>query len=384
MSLNFQRLAVVSNQAFSLLNFRGELIRDLVAQGAQVYAFAPDHDSNSERQLRALGAIPVDCPIDRMGMNPFSALRVVQKLARMFRALSVDAVFSYFAKPVIYAGFAARLAGIRSVYSMIEGAGYVYSDAGRYTPSRMLLRCLVGLLYRASLRFSTCVFLLNDDDRALFVGRGLVAPGKVMMLPGIGLNLEHFRLSPPILSPIVFVFVGRLLREKGVEDFVAAARLVKQDFPQADFVIVGDTDANPDSLRHEEIQAWATEGLVRWVGHVADVRVWLARASVFVLPSYYREGLPRSTQEAMALGRPVITTDWVGCRESIENGVNGFLVPVRSPASIANAMRRFIAEPELIVRMGYESRRIAEIRFDVREINKKVLAGMYSTPHRVP
>ncbi|WP_324288115.1 MULTISPECIES: glycosyltransferase family 4 protein [Pseudomonas] len=375
-NLGFRRLALVSNQAFSIVNFRGELIRDMVARGVEVYAFAPDHDEHSRKQIRQLGATPVEGYIGRSGMNPFVALWAIVKTAWRLRSFRVDAVFSYFPMPVILGGLAARLAGVRIIYSMIEGAGYVFSEVDASSPARGLLRGLVRGLYRITLKSSRRVFLLNGDDYALFVHGGLVAAEKVVLLPGIGLDLTHFLPSRPPVSPVVFIFVGRLLQQKGIQDFVEAARSLKAEHPEIECIVLGDTDVNPDSIRREEILGWSEEGSVRWVGWVRDVRGWLNESSVLVLPSYYREGIPRCIQEAMALGRPVITTDWVGCRESIVDGVNGFLVPIRSPTALTQAMARFIHDPQLILRMGRESRRIAEARYDVREINRKVLASM--------
>lgn len=371
--MKFRRMAIVSNQAFSIVNFRGELIRDIVSRGVEVFALAPDFDESLECAVRDLGAIPVHMDMDRVGLNPLVAIRVVWRLSRTLSILQIDAVLSYFIKPVIYGGLAAKISGVRSVYSLIEGAGYVYSD-GASSLTRRFLRGLVNFLYRISLCFSSRVFLLNEDDYRLFVEGRLVDAHKVMRLPGIGLDLDRFKQQEPATQSIMFTFVGRLLREKGVADFVAAARLMKAKYPQIDFLIVGGTDANPDSIRREEVLHWVEEGVIQWVGKVADVRNWLGQTSVLVHPSYYREGLPRSIQEAMATGRPIITTDSVGCRESIEDCVNGFLVPVKSPGCIAEAMERFVIDPQLIVRMGKESRRIAEVKFDVHKINEKLLA----------
>lgn len=371
--MKFHRMAIVSNQAFSIVNFRGDLIRDLVSRGVEVFAFAPDFDEDLECEVRGLGAIPVHVEMDRVGLNPLVAIKIVWMLSRKLRSLRIDAVLSYFIKPVIYGGLAARICGVRSVYSMIEGAGYIYSDEVS-SLSRSFLRRVVSFLYRVSLCSSSRVFLLNEDDYRLFVEGRLVDAHKVIRLPGIGLNLERFNQQEPATQSIMFTFIGRLLREKGVADFVSAARMMKVKYPQVDFVIVGDTDANPDSIRREEVLHWVDEGIIQWVGKVADVRAWLGQTSVLVHPSYYREGLPRSIQEAMATGRPVITTDSVGCRESIEDCVNGFLVPVKSPNCIAEAMERFVNDPQLIVRMGRESRRIAEVKFDVHKINEKLLA----------
>lgn len=366
-------MAVVSNQAFSIVNFRGNLIRDIVSRGVEVFAFAPDFDEALEDEVRGLGTVPVYMEMDRVGLNPIMALRIVWSLSRALRNLRIDAILSYFVKPVIYGGLAAKISGVRSVYSFIEGAGYVYSNEVP-SISRNFLRSLVNLLYRVSLCSSSRVFLFNEDDYRLFVDGRLVDAHKVMRLPGIGLDLERFKQQEPATHSITFTFVGRLLREKGVADFVAAARLMKTKYPQIDFLIVGDTDENPDSIKREEMLRWVDEGIIHWVGKVVDVRAWLGQTSVLVHPSYYREGVPRSIQEAMATGRPVITTDSVGCRESIEHFVNGFLVPVKSPSCIAEAMERFVIDPQLIVRMGRESRRIAEVKFDVHKINEKVLA----------
>lgn len=371
--MKFHRMAVVSNQAFSIINFRGDLIRDIVSRGVEVFAFAPDYDSWTEARIRELGATPITFEMDRVGLSPLSAMRVIWELSIQLKRLRVDAVLSYFVKPVIYGGLAARFSRVNCVYSLIEGAGYVYSD-GAVSFSRVILKKLVNFLYRLSLGASSRVFLLNADDYRLFVGGGLVDGRKVTMLPGIGLDLQRFRERCPVIGRVNFSFVGRLLREKGVADFVAAARLIRARYPSVEFTVVGDVDANPDSILREEISQWVAEGGIHWVGRVSDVREWLEKSSVLVYPSYYREGLPRTIQEAMAVGRPIITTDSVGCRESIEDGINGFLVPVRSPQHIAGAMEKFIIDPQLIVRMGRESRRIAEARFDVRKINEKMIS----------
>lgn len=371
--MKFHRMAIVSNQAFSIVNFRGDLIRDLVLRGVEVFAFAPDYDERTEYQIRALGATPVTVGMDRVGLSPISAIRTIWELVVRLKELRIDAVLSYFTKPVIYGGLAARFSRVSCVYSLIEGAGYVYSESAVSFP-RALLKVLVSCLYRLSLGSSSRVFLLNTDDYRLFVGRGLVDGRKVTMLPGIGLDLQRFTEQKPVIEPVIFSFVGRLLREKGVADFVTAAKLVKAKYSSVEFVVVGDVDANPGSIFREEVSQWVSEGTIRWVGKVPDVREWLANSSVLVYPSYYREGLPRAIQEAMAVGRPIITTDSVGCRESIEDEVNGFLVPVRSPQHIAESMERFINNPQLIAKMGRESRRIAEAKFDVRMINEKMIS----------
>jgi glycosyltransferase involved in cell wall biosynthesis len=370
------RLGLITNQAFSISNFRGPLVRALVARGITVLALAPDYDETSRAAVRALGAEPIDSSMCRSGTNPLRDLLDLFRLARQLRGLRLDISFAYFIKPVIYGTLAARRAGIARRFAMIEGAGYVFTEEEHPSLRRRLLRGFVTRLYRLGLAQAHKVFLLNRDDRELFVGERMVEAGKVEMLNGIGLDLEHFRTAPLPGPPACFVLVARLLREKGVYDYVDAARLVKAKHSAARFLLLGSVDLNPGSVREAEVRAWVDEGVIEWPGQVSDVRQWIAQAGVFVLPSYYREGLPRSTQEAMAMGRAIITTNAPGCRETVEDGVNGFAVPVRDPQALAAAMLRFVEHPELIDPMGRASRRMAESRFDVHEINARILACM--------
>jgi len=207
-----------------------------------------------------------------------------------------------------------------------------------------------------------------------FVNERIVAADKATRIDGLGLDLNYFTPVPPVLQPVTFIMIARMLREKGVYDFVDAARKVRERNPDVRFLMIGYCDKNPSSVREEELRSWIAEGIIEWPGNwVDDIRDWIVQASVFVLPSYYPEGLPRSNLEALAMGRPIITTDWVGCRETVQEGVNGFLVPVRDPVAIAQAMMRFVESPDLIEKMGHEGRRIAEKRFDVNKINLRIM-----------
>lgn len=371
------RLALISSQAYSVTNFRGPLIRDWIARGLHVFALAPDYDAASRRAVAALGAEPVAFSLERAAMRPWRDARDVLALARILRRLRPDFAFSYFIKPVIYGTLAARLAGVPNRYAMVEGAGYVYSD-GAAAPSwhRRLLRAAVTGMYRVGLSCAAGVFFLNRDDVDLFVGRRMVAPDRVCLLGGIGVDLAWFGGSAPVLAPPTFILAARLLGEKGVREYVEAARRIRAVHPSARFLLLGATDLNPGSVAESELRAWHAEGVVEWLGHVDDVRPFLAQASVFVLPSYYREGVPRSIQEAMAMGRPIITTDMPGCRDTVAHGVNGWLIPVRDPAALAAAMSTFIEEPALISRMGAESRRLAEANYDVRRVNARIIEAM--------
>jgi len=376
MNESIQSIAFITSQAFSLHNFRGPLIRSLVLKGIKVYALAPDYDDACRAEVSALGAEPLDAPMSRAGMNPLKDAYDVWRLSRQLRDLRVDASFTYFIKPVIYGTLAAAFAGIPRRFAMIEGAGYVFIEQADSHYSRRFLRFVLMTLYRLALRSASLVFLLNRDDYALFVDGGMVAADKVVLLNGIGVDLEHFSPQPLNLEPICFMMAARLLRTKGVCDYVAAARLVKSKHPEVRFLLLGSVDVNPDYLSQAEIDAWAAEGIIECPGHVADVRDWMKQAGVFVLPSYYREGVPRSIMEAMAMQRPVITTDTVGCRDTVEDGVNGFKVPIRNPEELAKTMLTFVEGPEWIAKMGKESRVMAENKYDVKKINAEILSDM--------
>lgn len=371
-----QRVVLVGNQAFSVVNFRGPLIRDLVDRGHRVFALAPDYQEDTKAQVRELGAVPVDYPLDRAGMNPLSDLRTLLRLWRLMSRLRADVALCYFIKPVIYGTIAAWLARIPRRVALIEGAGYVFADEADGSLKRRILRGAVMSLYRFALRQADRVMVLNRDDHDLFVGTGMVAESRIDTLPGIGVDLDRYRWHEQPEERITFCLAARLIAEKGVRVFAEAARLVKAQYPDARFVLVGGVDDNPGSLSRQELQSWVDEGLLEWAGHVDDVRPYIADASVFVLPSYYREGLPRSILEAMAMGRPVITTDNPGCRDAVVDGECGFVVPVRDPRSLAQAMGRFIEEPELVAQFGQAGQERAEQLYDVRSVNKQVISTL--------
>lgn len=326
------------------------------------------------------GAQPVDYSLKRTGMNPLRDVHDMILLVQSLRKVKPDVTLAYFIKPVIYGTLAAWLAGVRRRFALIEGLGYVFTPPAGIEPvgRRLLRRAVVGL-YRVALQRASRVFLLNDDDINEFLTRGLVHSAAVVKLGGIGVDLEQWRPAAPVVRPITFLLAARLLREKGITEFAEAARQVKARHPTVRFILLGGLDPNPGALSRAEVERWVAEGILEWPGHV-EVRPWLEQASVYVLPSYYREGVPRSTQEAMAMARPVITTDAPGCRDTVIEGKNGFLVPIRDPAALAAAMLRFVECPELIVSMGQASRRLAVARFDVHKVNRMMIEAMGFSP----
>lgn len=355
-----------------MVNFRGALIRRLVALGHEVFALVPDYTPETRDAISAMGAQPLDHRLSRSGMNPWIDLSAAWQLRNLLRTIAPDLVLAYTVKPVVYGILAASLAGVPRRYALIEGLGhaFIHSD----TPKGRLLQWAVSMLYRLSLHLASQTLFLNADDQAEFRHRKIVPEGRSQVVGTIGVDLGEWTTAQPALDPITFLFIGRVLYEKGVAEFVAAAQQLRTDFPAARFVIVGDVDSNPSSFSRGTLVDLAADGLVEWQGHT-DVKPWIAQASVFVLPSY-REGFPRATQEAMAMGRPVITTDVPGCRETVIEGINGFLVPPRDADAIAVAMRTFLEQPALVASMGARSREIAEKRFGVDAATDRLLDAM--------
>ena len=371
-------IAIIGNQAYSLLNFRGSLITEMISRRFEVFALAPDYDEATRSEVCDLRAKSVDYSLSRTGMNPLRDITDMTRLVFLLRRLKPDITLSYANKPVIYGTLAAWLAQVPQRFAMIEGLGYVFTPMGGTEPlKRRVLRGMVKMLYAFALMHVDLVFFLNKDDTNEFLKSRLVSPTKTFLLGGIGVDLDHWSShEPPVTKPVTFLLATRLLREKGVAVYARAARIIKQKHPDTRFVLLGGLDSNPGALSRSEVEAWVEEGIIEWPGHVPDVRPWLAQASVFVLPSYYREGVPRSTQEAMAMARPVITTDAPGCKETVIHGKNGFLVPVRNAEALAAAMEQFILHPDLIDDMGRASRSMAEERFDVHKINQAILREM--------
>jgi glycosyltransferase involved in cell wall biosynthesis len=365
-------LLIIAANARSLVANRGDLIAEAKSRGSSVEAAVPDVDYLEE--VENLG-IPIHkVQLSRTGLNPLADLGFVRQLRTLCRQRRPKAVFAYGVKPVVFGLLGARLAGLRSCYAMVTGLGHAYTTE---SPRTRLVRLILAVLYRVALRISRRTFFQNPDDLRNFVERGFMPEGRAVLINGSGINLERFPVRPlPDVQGARFLFVGRLLHEKGLHEFVAACRLVAARHPGCEFVVVGGHDPSlPHSVAGDELAGWEAEGIVRFVGAVKDVRSWLEWCSVLVLPSY-REGTPRSVLEAMSTGRAIITTDVPGCRETTVDGVNGYLVEPKAIEPLAGAMLRIGDDPETIARFATASRRIAEEKYDVHKVNEALLRTM--------
>jgi len=364
------RIVVINNHATSVLGFRWPIISGLKNQRCKVIVFAP----RDGKVVIALAKEQVNyhsIPIARAGLNPFRDVFLFFKLYFSLKKIKPDKILCYTAKPVIYGSIAAYFAGVKQCFSVITGLGYVFIGDSL---QKRILRKVVIFLYRFALKFNHKVFFQNKDDLALFLNYKMIDQNKTIRIGGSGVDLDYFKkeLLPQQCS---FLLLARLLKEKGVIEYFMAAERIKQKYPDVNCKLAGEFDSNPAALSKKELNYWLQRSQVEYLGYLTDVRPAIANASVYVLPSY-REGTPRSVLEAMAMGRPVITTDTPGCRDTVEDGINGYLIPVENVDKLYWAMEQFILRPELISKMGKESRRIAEEEYDVNKVNNVILQTM--------
>jgi glycosyltransferase involved in cell wall biosynthesis len=366
------KLTIVSHYSLSVINFRGPLIRAICDNGVVVQVLAPDWEPHTELAVQALGAETGSYYLSRTGMNPFDDLRTFFQLWRIFKFSRPNVVLTHAAKSNVWGMLAAFLAGVPHRVALVEGMGFAFTEgASGLSIKQRLLGKLLATLYRISFKVADLVVLLNPDDAFDLQRLTSLPQKKTVLIGGIGVRLSDWPFHPPHTKPVTFTLIARLLREKGIIEFLQAAHMVKAKYPEVRFCLLGGLDANPGAISQADIQKWLDDGTIEWPGQV-NVKPWLAETSVFVLPSY-REGLPRSTQEAMSMGRPIITTDVPGCRETVVDGMNGFIVMPRNVLALASAMVKFVKNPDLVASMGAESRRLAEDRFDVDAINLKLM-----------
>lgn len=336
-------------------------------------ACAPSADEDIRNQLELWGVTYRHIPMARAGMSPSADLKTLLALVALFREERPDLVLAYTIKPVIWGCLGCRLVRGPKSYAMITGLGYAFITS--VTFRHRIVQRIVRVLYRLALRNVSAVFFQNPDDEREFRRRKLirdVTPS--ILVNGSGVDLQHFQVLPLPDKPI-FLLLARLVGDKGIREYHEAACILRRKYPAARFLLAGGEDPNPNAIRDEEIRGWREEGVVEFLGKLDDVRPAFAESTIYVLPSY-REGTPRTVLEAMATGRAIITTDAPGCRETVDDGVNGYLVPPKDSQGLAEAMERFIKSSELRRQMGSASRRKAEEKYDVDKVNHVILKGL--------
>ncbi|WP_310394542.1 glycosyltransferase family 4 protein [Hymenobacter sp.] len=364
------RVALVINTSWNIWNFRASLVRALQAAGHEVLAIAPP-DDYSARLETELGCRFVPILMANKGTNPVQDAALTRRFYQIYRRERPDVVLHYTIKPNIYGSLAARLAGIPSINN-VSGLGTVF------IVRNLVSRVALGL-YRFAFRFPRKVFFQNDDDRQLFLRHGLVRPEITGLLPGSGVDTDRFRPAAQFTrqTPFVFLMVARVLYEKGVVEYFEAARIIRAAEPGTRVQLLGGLDeAGGVGVPRATFEEWLAGGDIEYLGRSDDVAAHLHRADCVVLPSY-REGTPKTLLEAAAVGKPLVTTDVPGCRETVQDGHNGYLCQVRSGADLAAQMLRVLRLPDAdLQRMGRASRRLAETKFDEKLVLDQYLTAV--------
>ena len=378
------KFLLIANYLPHVMNFRGKLLEAISNLGYEIHIFLPDLDSypNEYKHLNSLGYHLHSIPLQRTGTNPVIDTKTLIYTYRLLLKIKPDVILSYTIKPVIYGTFAAWLAKVPHRYILISGLGYTFQNANTdisYKPNR--LQRLVYTLYKTAVSKSSKVFFQNFDDLQLFKDLKLMNQTvPAIVVNGSGVDTDYFNLTPlpkdsnnNVLPS--FLLVARLLKDKGVLEYIEAAKIVKSKYPDAKFNLVGWIDENPAAISKKSLDQWIDEGIIKYWGKLDDVRPAVSACSAFVLPSY-REGTSRAVLEAMSMGRPIITTDAPGCHDTVEESKNGFIVPVKSINELADRMIEMIENPRLFTTMGRESRKLAMDKYDVNKVNSFMINEM--------
>lgn len=367
--MNKKKLAFVANTAWSMFNFRHGLLSRLINDGYQLTIIAP-HDEFSDK-LQEMGCTVVHLPMEPKGTNPLQDLKLIQTLYRIYQQIAPDFIIHYTIKPNVYGSLSAKLAGVPSL-AITTGLGYAFVNDN-------LVAKLAKLLYKFAFRYPQEVWFLNEDDRQVFLQHRLVCVDKAVLLHGEGVNLTQFT---PLAKPqpddkFRFLLIARMLWDKGVGEFVEAARIIRERYPQAVFQLLGACGvANPSVIEREQLAKWEEEGVIEYLGSTSDVRPMIAQADCVVLPSY-REGLPRTMIEAAAMAKPLIVTDSPGCRDVVLVGETGLMCPVKDPPALALCCEQIInmsaCERD---QMGHAGRTFMATTFDEKIVIEYYLATL--------
>ncbi len=362
------KILVLSAHTESLFWFRMNMMQTFQKNGHTIYAVGSEPEVKWSKKFREKGIFYRQIPVSRNGLNPFADLKTQKAIKEIFKEIQPDKIFAYQAKAIVYGAIAAKQCGISEFYTLIAGLGSVFRGTGL---KNKFIRAVLSVQYNIACKNSKAVIFQNEDDRNEMISKNIVKKDKTHIINGSGVDIKHFSVLP-LPESASFLFIGRLIKDKGVKEYLDACRIVKNKYPDTNCMLVGPFDSNPSALRRDELEAYTKDGTVIWYGEQKDVVPYLEKTAVFVLPSYH-EGTPKTVLEAMATGRAIITTDAPGCRETVKDGINGFLVPIRDASSVAEKMIDFIENPEIYKRFGLESRKIAEEKYDVNKVNAAIM-----------
>lgn len=366
------KVIIIGGLPESLINFRGDFIRNIAASGYEVVAMACEAKPDVVKSIEALGCRFIPFPIQRNSLNPRVDFSTLISLYKIFKNEKPDIIISYTIKPVIWGGIAARLYGKAIFYGLITGLGFAFQKGGL---KRNLIGGLAKFLYKLGLSRASGVIFQNPDNQQVFIEQGIVGEVLTHRVYGSGVNVSRYENLPLPEGEVVFLTIARLLGEKGLREYAKAAEIVKSMYPNVRIQLVGPEDPSPDGIPLEEVMSWHNSGAIEYLGGTNDVRPFINKCHIFALASYH-EGMPRTVLEAMSIGRPILTTNVEGCRETVVEGVNGYLVPKKNAEALAERMIWFIENQDEWQQMAIESRKMAEEKFDVHKVNDSLLEIM--------
>jgi len=365
------RILVLSSHTKSLFWFRLDMMKSFIKRGHQVIAVGSENKSEWKDKFKEHNIKYLSFNVDRNGINPLNDLKSLVELYKIIKKEKPDKIFAYQAKTVIYGSIAARMNGVKSVYSLIAGLGSIFRGEGL---KNKIVKTVMKMEYSLASKFNQKLFFQNNDDRSEFIDQGIVNKSKTVIINGSGVNTDEFK-PKPLPEKASFLFIGRLIKDKGIMEFLDAAKKVKKIYPETRFLLVGPYDSNPSALKPEDLKPYILNDIVEYFGYQEDVRPFIEKSSVFVLPSYH-EGTPKTVLEAMAMGRAIITTDAPGCKETVEDGLNGFLVKKKDVDDLASKMKKLVKKPDLREKMGKESLKMVKEKYDVRIVNESIIEAM--------
>lgn len=365
----YKKLFLIINEDRFFLSHRTRIAEKAKEEGWEVTLVTKD--TGQREEIESLGFNYIELPINPTGMNLIDEMKTFRFLRKLFRKNPDAVVHLVGLKNILWGGLASRLSGVKGVLFAVSGLGTLFGE----NESKVMLKGIESLLRFGMHGKNIAVIFQNHDDENLFHEKGLIGECHEYYIKGSGVDLKEYGYSEPNEeSPLKIIFTARMLREKGVEDLVAAAELLRKDYEgKIEFILCGDLSANPNALSAGDMEKLTDGHYIKWLGHRKDIPELLKQSHIMCFPSYYREGVPKSVIEASAVGLPIVTTDSVGCRDTVDDGVNGFLVPTHSPELIAEALKKLIDDKELRIRMGKCSNKKAVKEYDVENVARKHL-----------
>ncbi len=364
------KFLIIGSRTKMHINFRGDLIKEISDKGYEVVTICPQ--TGYEEQLKILGSRFIEVYNKKDKISPLDNIKYFISLYRIIKKEKPDKLLAYTIKPVIFGCIAAKMAGVKEIYSLITGLGFVYTVNNIKTK---IIRIFTSIGYKEAFKCCKKVIFQNKEDRDKLVNEKYLKIEKAEVVDGSGVNMDRFKFSN-LPNNMNFLMIARMLKSKGVKEYFEAARIIKEKYKNVKFTFIGAADSKQDEISKKDLKEYQDNNIVDYYDEVDDVRKFIEECSVFVLPSYYREGIPRSILEALSVGRPIITTNSVGCRETVLDEKNGFLIEPRNIEELVDKMEYCIKNKEQLKEMGKSSYEYCKNRFDVHIINNNMLKIM--------